>query len=124
MANETLDLLDEIATGYVLDEEGNKILAHSHIDIVRYNADKTLKDKLAEINEFMENISEKIKLSAQTICDALGYVPVNSANATNFQKTVSVKESLTVGVEGATYATVFKPLYADDGVTQIGHILE
>lgn len=40
-----------LKTGYLTNVEGDKLYSHSHVQTVRYNKDKTLEQKLVEMED-------------------------------------------------------------------------
>lgn len=120
----TSPLEKELPTAYVTDEDGNKLYVWSHIDIVRYNSEKTLKQKLMELEDKIGSGGGGIgEITAEMIYEALGYYPVNVDNENYFSKKVGINQ-LVIGNPSEANASLFKPLYAEDGRTVIGHILE
>ena len=121
--NEYDTIPEELLGAYVLDENGEKIYVWSHIQKVRYNAEMTLEDKLKKINDFIDNIDDKIDITSETIYNALGFTPANPNAINFFNKQVTFGDNIVIGSPNNDYATYFRPLYDDNGV-QIGHVLD
>lgn len=121
----TPEMINELMSAYVLDEDGHKLYVWSHIQKVRYNANMTLEDKLKEINKTLNDLDSKINITADTIINALGYNPVNPNENNVFNGETQFNGNIALfGDKNSENTSLFKPLYDTDGKTVIGHILE
>lgn len=86
-----------LKTGWLLGNDNEELLVYSHVQIVRYNADMTLKQYLDTLDASIVSIRNDLMngnvgfiLTKDKIITALGYVPVDPNIDVNFLQTVTI----------------------------------